>query len=316
MTDAVLELMEDTADEIHDVAMLDPLNESTLMTVIKKRYEEAKTNHGLIYTRAGDVVVAVNPFTSEVKEELYSAAQRSKYSRRAALAVLEQKLADPATPAEQRPSMEEALKRYKADQADPAELRPHVYEVSALAYHSMTHLGQSQAIVINGESGAGKTETTKLLLEFLTEVSGGVSSVAERLHDSSPVLEAFGNAKTLRNDNSSRFGKLIRVHFGSGGTPPCGSNCEHNRTLLAASLILGSTYGRHAEPRVGHPLSVGEVTRRDFVKEGAGLPRAILPVLCQRPGCGQLARKAPPPRRRDLQLPAGGRSSAPARLRC
>ena len=78
--------------------------------------------------------------------------------------------------------------------------------------------GRSQAVVINGESGAGKTETAKILLQDLSEKAGdGADDLALRLLASSPVLEAFGNAKTARNDNSSRFGKLIKLHFSPTG---------------------------------------------------------------------------------------------------
>ena len=72
------------------------------------------------------------------------------------------------------------------------------------------------------QSGAGKTETTKILLQFLAARSGGATgdSVQRALLESNPVLEAFGNARTLRNDNSSRFGKFVEVQFDSAGEPP------------------------------------------------------------------------------------------------
>ena len=103
-------------------------------------------------------------------------------------------------------------------------LPPHVYEVASAAYREMMTHGKDQAIVISGESGAGKTETTKIAMRFLagdedgkaSKKTGG-ASLERRVLRTNPILEAFGNAKTLRNDNSSRFGKLIDIAFDRGG---------------------------------------------------------------------------------------------------
>mmetsp|Transcript_9767 Transcript_9767/g.14692 ORF Transcript_9767/g.14692 Transcript_9767/m.14692 type:complete len:1438 (-) Transcript_9767:159-4472(-) len=94
---------------------------------------------------------------------------------------------------------------------------PHPYAIAELAYNQM-RLGSSgnsnQSIVVSGESGAGKTETSKIILRFLAKrTSGGVAGLDERVIDSSPILESFGNAKTLRNPNSSRFGKFLKLQF-------------------------------------------------------------------------------------------------------
>lgn len=106
------------------------------------------------------------------------------------------------------------------------DLEPHVFAVADRSYRQMMAEGRkSQSILISGESGAGKTESTKIVMSYLTTLGGmgmeeqkdGVLSVMERVLQSNPVLEAFGNARTLRNDNSSRFGKFIELGFSRAG---------------------------------------------------------------------------------------------------
>ncbi|CAF1109907.1 unnamed protein product [Adineta steineri] len=91
---------------------------------------------------------------------------------------------------------------------------PHVFAIGDKAYRDMRTTKQSQSVIVSGESGAGKTESAKYVLQYLTESYGAHSGqIEDRINKSNPLLEAFGNAKTTRNNNSSRFGKFIEVHF-------------------------------------------------------------------------------------------------------
>merc|ERR1740123_2135608 len=104
-----------------------------------------------------------------------------------------------------------------------SECPPHIFGVAEAAYQGMNNSGINQSILITGESGAGKTENTKKVISYFATIcsSGkrkeGEASLEDKIVATNPVLEAWGNAKTVRNDNSSRFGKFIRIHFNSSG---------------------------------------------------------------------------------------------------
>ncbi|KAI5737109.1 hypothetical protein M8J76_010080 [Diaphorina citri] len=136
-------------------------------------------NENLIYTYTGSILVAVNPYQIL---PIYTAEQ---------------------------------IKLYKDKKI--GELPPHIFAIGDNGYTHMKRFGQDQCIVISGESGAGKTESTKLILQYLAAISGKHSWIEQQILEANPILEAFGNAKTIRNDNSSRFGKYIDIHFNSQG---------------------------------------------------------------------------------------------------
>lgn len=115
------------------------------------------------------------------------------------------------------------------------ELPPHVYAIADKAIRDMRVLKSSQSIIVSGESGAGKTESTKYLLKYLCYSSNDSSGPIEsKILDANPILEAFGNAKTTRNNNSSRFGKFIEVHY-DGKSQVVGGYISHY--LLEKSRI-------------------------------------------------------------------------------
>merc|ERR1719187_3192135 len=100
---------------------------------------------------------------------------------------------------------------------------PHIFAIAEGAYQGMQTTGNNQSILITGESGAGKTENTKKVIAYFATVAGagkrkeGEAGLEDKIVQTNPVLEAWGNAKTVRNDNSSRFGKFIRIHFNQAG---------------------------------------------------------------------------------------------------
>lgn len=114
-------------------------------------------------------------------------------------------------------------------------LPPHVYAIADKAFRDMKVTKMSQSVIVSGESGAGKTESTKHILKYLTESWGThAGPIEQRILESNPLLEAFGNAKTVRNNNSSRFGKFVEIHFDKKNSV-CGGFISHY--LLEKSRI-------------------------------------------------------------------------------
>nr|XP_023020766.1 unconventional myosin-IXa-like [Leptinotarsa decemlineata] len=164
--------------EYPDLCQLPDLNEQTLLENLRARFVA-----GHIYTYVGSILIALNPFK-------FYPIYNPKY-----------------------------VKLYQNRRLGP-NLPPHIFAVADTAYHCMLKDRKNQCIVISGESGSGKTESTNFLLHHLTALSqkgSHGSGVEQTILSAGPVLEAFGNAKTAHNNNSSRFGKFIQVNYKENG---------------------------------------------------------------------------------------------------
>lgn len=180
---------------------LNDLNEPTILHNLRQRFLKDE-----IYTYVSSILVACNPF----------------------------KLLPIYTP--------DIMEKYK--DGGGRTMPPHIYAIADNAYRNLMADFKDQAVVISGESGAGKTETMKLVLQFLADVSGRAQkqttagekaeSLEQQILKSNPVMEAFGNAKTTRNNNSSRFGKWTEIKFNRFGTIVGGSIINY---LLEKSRI-------------------------------------------------------------------------------
>ncbi|XP_031778801.1 myosin heavy chain, muscle isoform X7 [Nasonia vitripennis] len=171
-------------EKAEDMSNLTYLNDASVLHNLKQRYY-----HKLIYTYSGLFCVAINPYK-----------RYPVYTQRCA-------------------------KLYRGKRR--SEVPPHIFAISDGAYVNMLTNSENQSMLITGESGAGKTENTKKVIAYFATVGASTKkdpsasekkgSLEDQVVQTNPVLEAFGNAKTVRNDNSSRFGKFIRIHFGPSG---------------------------------------------------------------------------------------------------
>ncbi|RZB77043.1 myosin-2-like isoform X2 [Glycine soja] len=156
---------------------------------------QSRYSQDMIYSKSGPILIALNPFKDV---QIYGDDYISAYR---------QKLMD----------------------------RPHVYAMADAAYNEMMRDEANQSIIISGESGSGKTETAKIAMQYLAALGGGCSGIENEVLLTNFILEAFGNAKTSRNDNSSRFGKLIEIHFSTMGKI-CGAKIQ--TFLLEKSRVV------------------------------------------------------------------------------
>lgn len=164
---------EDETKVVDDNCGLMYLNEATLLQNIKLRYSK-----DTIYTYVANILIAINPYY-DIKN-LYES---------------------------------KTIKSYQGKSLGT--MPPHVFAIADKAFRDMKVLKSSQSVIVSGESGAGKTESTKYILKYLCDNFGTSAGGAleQKILNANPILEAFGNAKTTRNNNSSRFGKFIEIHF-------------------------------------------------------------------------------------------------------
>ncbi|CAM9345683.1 unnamed protein product [Pylaiella littoralis] len=205
---------------VEDMTRLDYLHEPAILFNLRRRFFRA-----LPYTYTGEIVIACNPYQWL---DLYGEERRKQYAGMV--------------------------------RGERSRLPPHVYSTSAVAFAGLSKDRENQSILVSGESGAGKTETVKILMGHLAvassagrEEEGGAGGrgdgkrenedVIRKIIESNPLLESFGNAQTTRNDNSSRFGKFTQLQF-DGGFRMSGSGCT--TYLLEKSRVVGHEAGERA----------------------------------------------------------------------
>ncbi|XP_048857839.1 unconventional myosin-X [Brienomyrus brachyistius] len=203
----VYPMHQSSIDGVEDMSALAELHEAAIMHNLHLRYRK-----DCIYTNIGSILAAVNPYKQI--SGLYAPAAVDLYSRH-----------------------------------HLGELPPHIFAVANECYRCLWKRHDSQCVLISGESGAGKTESTKLILQFLSVMSQNSTGtpdserstrVEEAIVQSSPIMEAFGNAKTVYNNNSSRFGKFIQLHFGQSGNIQGGSIVDY---LLEKNRVVRQNPG-------------------------------------------------------------------------
>ncbi|CAM1510133.1 Fc.00g004680.m01.CDS01 [Cosmosporella sp. VM-42] len=182
---------------VSDLTLLSKVSNEAINENLKKRFEGAE-----IYTYIGHVLVSVNPFRDL---GIYT---------------------------------DQVLESYKGK--NRLEMPPHVFAIAESSYYNMKAYKENQCVIISGESGAGKTEAAKRIMQYIANVSGGEDGDIKQIKDmvlaTNPLLESFGNAKTLRNNNSSRFGKYLQIYFNGSGEPV---GADITNYLLEKSRVVG-----------------------------------------------------------------------------
>ncbi|XP_072561093.1 myosin-9-like isoform X1 [Paramormyrops kingsleyae] len=238
--------------KVEDMAELTCLNEASVLHNLKERYYS-----GLIYTYSGLFCVVINPYRNL---PIYS---------------------------------EEIVEMYRGKKRH--EMPPHIYAITDTAYRSMMQDREDQSILCTGESGAGKTENTKKVIQYLAHVASSHKTkkdqnasvlshgeLEKQLLQANPILEAFGNAKTVKNDNSSRFGKFIRINFDVNGYI-VGANIE--TYLLEKSRAIRQAKDERTFHMFYYMLSgAGDKLRSELCLEGFNKYRFLSNGLVTIPG--------------------------------
>ncbi|XP_047544699.1 myosin-VIIa-like isoform X1 [Vanessa atalanta] len=188
------------ATSIKSVEDMITLGELQEYTILRNLH--IRYNEQLIYTYTGTMLIAINPY--EILP-IYTMDQIHFYQDR-----------------------------------NIGDIPPHIFAIGNDSYRELLDTSTNQCVVISGESGAGKTESTKLLLQYLAAASGKHSWIEQQIQETNPILEAFGNAKTVKNDNSSRFGKYINIYFSRKGVIEGGNIDQY---LLEKSRIVRQSKG-------------------------------------------------------------------------
>ena len=213
------------------------VNEATILHNLRARFVE-----DTVYTNIGTILVSINPFAWI--PGLYSSELIAEHLN-----------------------------------LPPGEIsHPHVFQIAAAAFHGLRNEQQNQAIIISGESGAGKTEATKKCLQFFAEAAGSSDKsggMEGKLLSANPILEAFGNAKTVRNNNSSRFGKWMEVHFNIRAQI-CGSQII-NYLLEKSRVVFQAPNERNyhifymlcaaASPEIRAKLQIGKAEEYGYINK-------------------------------------------------
>lgn len=188
---------------VEDLVLLQNLSDKSISEDLKLRY-----NKDLIYTAIGSVLISVNPFK---RLPIYT---------------------------------EEQIQYYRTH--GKTTTTPHIFNLAEDTYRTMILEEENQCVIISGESGAGKTEASKQIMQYIAAVSGNskeMQRVKQIMLESNPLLEAFGNAKTVRNDNSSRFGKFFEIYFDRVGGPLGG---HMSNFLLEKSRVVRQQKGERS----------------------------------------------------------------------